>query len=68
MKYPQYIITYDGYIGGFGWLDYGGFPVYRFDRGARIADDLEIKNGTDDYSEAVKIAKARKAERRKGKT
>ena len=45
MKYPNYIITHDGYIGAFGWLDRGGFPVYRFDRGSRIACDREIENG-----------------------
>ncbi len=64
MKYPNYIITHDGYIGAFGWLDRGGFPVYRFDRGSRIACDREIENGVEEYSEAVKISKERKAARK----
>ena len=62
MKYPQYIITSDGWIGAFAGLEYGEFPAYRFNGGSRIADNWEIENGTDDYSEAVRIAEARKAE------
>lgn len=37
-KFPQYVKTYDGYIGVLVSLDYGGFPVYRFPGGERVAD------------------------------
>lgn len=58
-KFPKYIKSYDGYIGVFSYLDFGEFPVYRFDGGERIADRLEIQNGCDDYQEM----KNRKSER-----
>ena len=37
-KFPQYVKTYDGYIGVLVSLDYGEFPVYRFPGGERVAD------------------------------
>lgn len=54
MKYPKYIKTYDGYIGTFSYLDFGGFPVYRFKNGERIADDLEIAHGSDNKEDLLK--------------
>ena len=33
MKYPKYITTADGYIGVFQYLEFGEFPVYRFEGG-----------------------------------
>lgn len=45
--YPKYVKTRDGHIGTFARLEYGTFPVYRFEGGARIADDYEIANGSD---------------------
>ena len=54
MKYPKYVRTYDGYIGTFQYLDFGMFPVYRFDGGSRIADDLEIENGSDNKYDLLK--------------
>lgn len=48
MKYPKYVKTYDGYIGVFAYLDFGEFPIYRFEGGCRMADDYEIRNGSDD--------------------
>lgn len=46
-KFPKYVKTTDGYIGTFKRLEYGEFPVYRFEGGERIADDQEIMNGSD---------------------
>lgn len=43
-KYPQYIKTADGYIGTFKRLEFGEFPVYRFEGGERVADNYELKN------------------------
>ena len=51
MKFPKYVKTADGYIGTFSYLDFGEFPVYRFPGGERIADDYEIKNGSDNRKE-----------------
>lgn len=47
-EYPKYVKTFDGYIGIFQYLDFGKFPVYRFPGGERVADDVEIKNGSND--------------------
>ena len=48
MKYPKYVKTFDGYIGVFAWLDAGEVPVYYFkDGGYRLADDWELKHGSD---------------------
>ena len=46
-NYPKYVKTVDGYIGVFKYLDFGEFPVYRFEGGERVADDWEIANGSD---------------------
>lgn len=46
-KFPRFIRTHDGYIGVFSYLDFGKFPVYRFNSGERIADEWEIKHGSD---------------------
>lgn len=50
-QYPKYVKTCDGYIGVFQYLEYGEFPVYRFDGGIRTADNWEIENGSDDISD-----------------
>ena len=53
MKYPKYIKTFDGYIGTFQYLEFGEFPVYRFEGGDRIADNWELANGSDNRAELV---------------
>lgn len=53
-KFPKYVRSFDGYLGTFRYLDFGEFPVYRFDGGERIADEFEIKNGSDDKEEIMK--------------
>ena len=50
-KYPQYIKTADGYIGTFKRLEFGEFPVYRFEGGERVADNWEIENGSDNIDD-----------------
>lgn len=50
-NYPKYVKTTDGYIGTFKYLEYGEFPVYRFEGGNRIVDDWEIANGSDNLSD-----------------
>ena len=52
--YPKYIKTADGYIGIFKRLEFGEFPVYRFEGGDRIADNWEIKNGSDNRKDLEK--------------
>lgn len=52
-KYPKYIKSRDGYIGVFKRLEYGKFPVYRFEGGERIADDWEIEHGSDNRNDLV---------------
>lgn len=45
-QYPPYVVTTDGeYIGSFLRVDPGGFPVYRFPGGERIADEAELYAG-----------------------
>lgn len=44
-KYPTFIKTADGNVGRFWRLDFGEFPVYRFEGGERVADNSEIKSG-----------------------
>lgn len=51
MKFPKYVKIADGYIGTFSYLDFGEFPVYRFPGGERVADDFEIRNGSDNRKE-----------------
>lgn len=46
-QYPKYIKTRDGYIGTFAYLDFGEFPVYRFEGGERVADSWELEHGSD---------------------
>ena len=53
MKYPKYVKTSDGYIGTFQYLEFGEFPVYRFEGGDRIADNWELANGSDNREELV---------------
>lgn len=53
MKYPKYIKTSDGYIGKFSYLDFEEFPVYRFKGGERIADEWELKNGSDNINDLI---------------
>lgn len=55
MKYPKYIKSYDGYIGTFQYLDFNTFPVYRFPGGCRVADDIEVKNGSDNREDLESI-------------
>ncbi len=50
-KFPQYVKTYDGYIGVLVSLDYGEFPVYRFPGGERVADQYEIETGSNARSD-----------------
>lgn len=52
-NYPKYIKTVDGYIGIFKCLENGEFPVYRFEGGSRIADEWEIKNGSDKREDLI---------------
>ena len=59
-RYPQYVKTADGYIGVFKRLDFGEFPVYRFPGGERVADEWELKHGSDDYSLIAKESQADK--------
>lgn len=47
MEYPKYIKSRDGYIGTFQYLEFGEFPVYRFEGGDRIADNWELEHGSD---------------------
>lgn len=44
-KYPSYIKAADGNIGSFLRLEFGEFPVYRFEGGERVVDNWEIKSG-----------------------
>lgn len=53
MNYPKYVKTFDGYIGTFQYLEYGEFPVYRFEGGDRIADNWELANGSDDRQDLI---------------
>lgn len=53
-KYPKYIKTYGGYIGTFAYLDFGEFPVYRFEGGCRIADSWELEHGSDSREDLLK--------------
>lgn len=54
-KYPKYIKTYDGkYIGRFARLDFGEFPVYRFEGGERYADRWELEHGSDNLEDLKK--------------
>lgn len=57
-KYPNYIFTTDGFIGCFCGLEFGEFPVYRFDGGKRIADNAEIERGCNTYEEAKAACEA----------
>lgn len=52
-NFPKYIKSYDGYIGVFRYLEYGEFPVYRFEGGERIADGWEIEHGSDNREELL---------------
>ena len=52
-KYPMYVKTRDGYIGTFKHLEYGEFPVSRFDGGERMADSWEIENGSDNKEDLI---------------
>ena len=53
-KYPKYVKSADGYIGTFVGLEYGEFPVYRFEGGDVIADNWEIENGSDNREDLQK--------------
>lgn len=50
-KFPQYVKTYDGYIGVLIGLEYGEFPIYRFPGGERVADQYEIETGSNARSD-----------------
>lgn len=52
-KYPKYVKTFDGYIGVFQYLDFNEFPVYRFPGGDRVADDIEIKHGSNNKEDLI---------------
>ena len=53
MKYPKYVKTSDGYIGTFQYLEFGEFPVYRFEGGDRIADEWELERGSDNREDLL---------------
>ena len=53
MKFPKYIKTFDGYIGTFAYLDFGKFPVYRFEGGERVADSWELEHGSDNKEDLI---------------
>lgn len=57
-KYPNYIFTTDGFIGCFAGLDFGEFPIYRFEGGSLIADNAEIERGCNTYEEAKEAYEA----------
>ena len=57
MKFPKYVKTADGYIGTFRGLEFGEFPVYRFEGGERVADNWEIENGSDDINDLKEATK-----------
>ena len=50
-QFPKYIKTFDGYVGVFKGLDFGEFPIYKFEGGERIADDYELEHGADTLEE-----------------
>lgn len=52
-NYPMYVKTSDGYIGIFKRLEYGEFPVYRFEGGEKMADNWEIENGSDNREDLM---------------
>lgn len=52
-KFPKYVKTHDGYIGYFRYLDFGEFPVYRFEGGERVADEWEIRHGSDNEEDLM---------------
>lgn len=52
-KYFKYVKTADGFIGVFRRLEYGEFPVYRFEGGERIVDNWEILNGSDKREDLI---------------
>ena len=62
MKYPKYVKTFDGYIGVFAYLDFGKYPVYRFDGGERLADGWELEHGSDNREDLE--PKGRKGKRK----
>lgn len=55
---PKYVITADGYIGVFQYFDFGEFPVYRFEGGDRIADNWELKHGSDNRKDLINRTKS----------
>lgn len=58
-EYPKYIIRYDyngAYIGAFQREEYG-IPIYRFPGGDSIADNNEIRNGSDERISMEKLQK-----------
>lgn len=63
-KFPKFIKTFDGYIGVFSHLDFGEFPVYRFGADFRIADEWELKNGSDNKEDLLVENKNRKDKKR----
>lgn len=44
-SYPKYIKRGE-YIGVFAYLDFGEFPVYRFEGGYSLVDDYELEHGS----------------------
>lgn len=56
-KCPKYITTADGYIGVFQYLEFGEFPVYRFEGGDRIADNWELEHGSDNKEDLINRTK-----------
>jgi hypothetical protein len=57
-KCPKYVVTADGYIGVFQYFEFGEFPVYRFEGGDRIADNWELKHGSDNRKDLIHRAKS----------
>ncbi len=53
-KFPKYIKSSDGEIGTFSHLDFGMFPVYRFESGSRLADCYELANGSNNREDFFK--------------
>lgn len=46
INFPKYIVR-DGQVGVFHHLDFGMFPVYSFGGSYSLADNYELKNGSD---------------------
>ena len=69
IHYPPYVVTTDGeYIGTFLRVDPGGFPIYRFPGGERMADAAELHAGKPSRGRAEKYAEFLRENRQKEHT